>query len=87
MCRAFNPGSSWCFQMREGDPEFRPGWAVHKNRGKIISRDEKKKKKKKFSLKNCFCRAEFSDVRSTFFVNLLSVAESGRVGTGLFYLP
>lgn len=52
-------------------------------RGKIISRDQKKK----FSLKNCFCRAVFSDVKSTFFVNLLSVAESGRVGTGLFYLP
>lgn len=52
-----------------------------------LSAETKKKKKKKFSLKNCFCRAEFSDVRSTFFVNLLSVAESGRVGTGLFYLP
>lgn len=51
-------------------------------RGKIISRD-----KKIFSLKNCFCRAAFSDVKSTFFVNLLSMAELGRVGTGLFYLP
>ena len=55
-------------------------------RGKIISRDQKKKKKK-FSLKSCFCRAAFSDVKSTFFINLLSVAETGRVGTGLFYLP
>ena len=54
-------------------------------RGKIISRDQKKKKI--FSLKSCFCRAAFSDVKSTFFVNLLSVAETGRVGTGLFYLP
>ena len=71
--------------MREGNPELRPARAVHKAWENY--QQGPKKKKKKFSLKSCFCRAAFSDVKSTFFVNLLSVAETGRVGTGLFYLP
>jgi hypothetical protein len=52
--------------------------------GKLSARVQKKKF---FYLKNCFCRAAFSDVQSTFLVNLCLVAALGRVETWLGYLP
>lgn len=51
-------------------------------RGKIISRD-----KNNFFLKNCFCRATFSDVKSTFKKNLLLWQNRGEWEQSYFIYP
>lgn len=62
---------SRCFQMRESDPELRPVCIVHR----AWENYQQGQKNFFFFLKNCFPRVAFSNAKSTFFVNLLSVAE------------
>ena len=58
--------------MREGNPELRPARAVYK-----AWENYQQGQKKMFSLKSCFCRAAFSDVKSTFLLICSQLQEQG----------
>lgn len=83
LCRVFHSKSSWCFQMREGDPKFKPVWAVHK-----AWENYQQRQKKTFSLlRTVFAGLHFPMWRAHFLLISVWWQNQGEWEQGYFIYP